>query len=169
MKDSGSNPPSSILPVTQSRWHFQVTFTRNRTGDLFNKYFLSVVSGLGGGVVSGLGLVFGVDGGTFVFDISDITVVVVSGVGHGLDTAVGKSNLVRAGHGLAVSGLLGVEVGTGIFIGNTVLESIGLRGLVVVGGGWLVGGGGSVGGGSSGDGGHSGDDDSKDGKTKHVE
>ena len=55
----------------------------------------------GGGVVFGGrgGVVrfgFGVDGDTFVFDISDITVVVVSGVGHSLDTAIGKSNLVRS-------------------------------------------------------------------------
>ena len=54
----------------------------------------------GGGVVWGWGRVvrfgFGVDRDTFVFDISDITVVVISGVGHSLDTAIGKSNLVRS-------------------------------------------------------------------------
>ena len=58
-----------------------------------------MVSGLGGGVVSGLGFVFGgirVVSFTGVADISDITVVVVSGVGHSLDTAIGKSNLVRS-------------------------------------------------------------------------
>ena len=42
-----------------------------------------------------LGLVFWVDWGTFVFDISDETVVVISGVGHNLDTAVGKVNSVN--------------------------------------------------------------------------
>ena len=52
-----------------------------------------VVFGGRGGVVR---FGFGVDGDTFVFDISDITVVVVSGVGHSLDTAIGKSNLVRS-------------------------------------------------------------------------
>ena len=51
-----------------------------------------VFGGRGGVVRFG----FGVDGDTFVFDISDITVVVVSGVGHSLDTAIGKSNLVRS-------------------------------------------------------------------------
>ena len=81
-----------------------------------------MVSGLGGGVV-GLGFVLGVDGGTFVFDISDVTVVVVSGVGDGLDTTIGKSNLVRSGDSLAVGGFLGVEVGARVVIGNSVLES----------------------------------------------
>jgi hypothetical protein len=53
-----------------------------------------MVGGFGGSVISWLGLVLGVDWGTFVADISDITVVVVSGVGHGLDTTVGKGNLL---------------------------------------------------------------------------
>ena len=64
--------------------------------------FLSVVGGFGGGVVSGLGFVLGVDGGTFVFDISDVTVVVVGGVGDGLDPAVGKVHGVGAGHDLDI-------------------------------------------------------------------
>lgn len=112
-----------------------------------------MVGGFGGGVVSGLGFVLGVDGGTFVFDISDVTVVVVGGVGHGLDTTIGKSHLVRSGDSLAVSGFLSVEVGSRVVIGNSVLESIGLGGLVFVGGGVVgrgIGGGGVVGGGGSG-------------------
>ena len=52
-------------------------------------HFLGMISGLGGGVVR-LGL--RVDGDTFVADISNITVVVISGVGDGLDTTIGKSN-----------------------------------------------------------------------------
>ena len=77
-------------------------------------------------MVSGLGFVLGVDGGTFVFDISDVTVVVVSGVGDGLDTTIGKSNLVRSGDSLAVGGFLGVEVGARVVIGNSVLVGEGL-------------------------------------------
>ena len=84
-------------------------------------------------MVSGLGFVLGVDGGTFVFDISDVTVVVVSGVGDGLDTTIGKSNLVRSGDSLAVGGFLGVEVGARVVIGNSVLESVGFGGFVVMG------------------------------------
>ena len=52
-------------------------------------HFLGMISGLGGGVVR-LGL--RVDGDTFVFDISNITIVVISSVGDGLDTTIGKSN-----------------------------------------------------------------------------
>ena len=72
----------------------------------------------------------GVDGDTFVADISDITVVVISGVGDGLDTTIGKSNLVRSSDDFAISGLLSVEFGSGVVIGNTVLESIRLGGFI---------------------------------------
>ena len=51
---------------------------------------------IAGGRGSMVRLGLGVDGDTFVFDISDITVVVISGVGNGLDTTIGKSNLVRS-------------------------------------------------------------------------
>jgi hypothetical protein len=99
----------------------------------------------GGGVVFGGrgGVVrfgFGVDGDTFVFDISDITVVVVSGVGHSLDTAIGKSNLVRSRDSFAVSGFLGVEVSSGVVILDSVLESVWFWGFIVMrsGGGGMV-------------------------------
>ena len=50
-----------------------------------------------GGLVLGLGLVgglvLGVDGLAGVGDVSDVAVVVVGGVSHGLDTAVGKVDL----------------------------------------------------------------------------
>ncbi len=60
--------------------------------------------GVGGGVLGGRGvvgsggslvggLVLGVDGGAVVLDVSDVAVVVVGGVGDGLDTAVGKVDL----------------------------------------------------------------------------
>jgi hypothetical protein len=35
-----------------------------------------------------------VDGGSFVFDVSNITVIMISSIGNGLDTTVGKGNLV---------------------------------------------------------------------------
>ena len=96
--------------------------------------FLGVV-GSGGRGISGGGLVgrgrgirlsLGVDGGTLVGNLGDVTVVVVSGVGHGLDSAIGKSNLVGS---LDVSGGIGVlgslEVSLGVVVSDTVLESIG--------------------------------------------
>jgi len=68
-------------------------------------------------------LSFWVDWGTFVFDISDESVVVVSGVGDSLDTSVGKVDLVRSSGYLAIRGFLGVEVSLGVVISNSVLES----------------------------------------------
>ena len=88
-----------------------------------------VISRFGGWVVR-LGL--RVDWSAFIFDIGNKTVVVISSVGHSLDTAIGKSNLVRSRNGFAVSGLLSVEFGSGVVIGNTVLESIRLGGLIGV-------------------------------------
>ena len=43
--------------------------------------------------------VFGVVGFTFICNISNKTVVMVSSIGHSLDTAIRKSNLVRSGDG----------------------------------------------------------------------
>ena len=124
-----------------------------------------VISRFGGRVVR-LGL--GVDRGAFVFDISNITVVVISGVGHSLDTAIGKSNLVRSRNGFAVSGLLSVEFGSRVFIGDTVCESIRLRGLIVVRS-WGIGGDRGVVGswGSSGKSGGNSHDGGEDGKGIH--
>ena len=92
--------------------------------------FLGVVGSGGRGIGWG-GLVWlslGVDGGTFIGDLSDVSVVVVGGVGNGLDSAVGKGNLVGS---LDITGGIGVlsslEVSLGVVIGNTVLESIGGR------------------------------------------
>ena len=82
-----------------------------------------------GGRVVRLGL--RVDRGTFIFDISDISVVVISGVGHGLDTAIGKSNLVRSRNNFAISSLLSIEFGARVVIGNTILESIGFGAFIV--------------------------------------
>ena len=102
--------------------------------------------------VSILGL-RGVDGGTLVGDISDESVVVVSGVGGGLDSAVGKSDH-EASDNLALSilalGLL--EVSLAVVISNSVF--VGERlGSQLLGG---IGGGCAIGWGSSGDGGGNG-------------
>ena len=55
----------------------------------------------GGSGLVGLGFVLGVDSLAFVFDISDIAVVVISSVGHSLDTAIRKGNSVRSRDGFA--------------------------------------------------------------------
>merc|ERR1711997_1180735 len=91
---------------------------------------------LGGRLVSWgwvvwLGLILRVDGLALVLDVSDVAVVVIGGVGDGLDTAIGKVDLVGSGHGLTVSSLLGVEVGAGVVVGNAVLESVWLGGMVI--------------------------------------
>ena len=52
-----------------------------------------------GGRVVWLRLIFGVDSFASVFDISNVSVVVISSVGHSLDTAIRKSNLVRSSDG----------------------------------------------------------------------
>merc|ERR1712129_83395 len=140
---------------------------------LINRNFLGMVGGFWGvfgGCVVRLGL--GVDRGAFVTDISNITVVMISSVGHGLDTAIGKSNLVRSSNDFAISSLLSVKLSTGVSIGNTVLESIRLWGLIVVGGsmvgcwgmvwGWC-----SISWGSSGEGDGNSHEGSKGSKAKH--
>ena len=91
--------------------------------------FLSVDGGgsvFGGGLGGVFGL-FGVVGDTFVFHISDESVLVVSGVGNGLDTTVGEVDAVRALEvAVVVLGLGFLEVGTRVVIGNTVLVGEGL-------------------------------------------
>ena len=54
------------------------------------------VFGWGGSVcgLGSIGLLLGVDGGTFVFDISNETVVVISSVGDDLNATVGKVDTV---------------------------------------------------------------------------
>ena len=123
-------------------------------------------------------LVFWVNCFTGVSNVGNVSTISIriSGVGDGLDTAIGKSHLVGSGNGLAVSGLLGVEFGAGVVIGNTVLESIRLGGLIVVRGlggrvvgSWGIGGGRGVVGswGSSGESHGGGNDGGEDGKVMH--
>ena len=67
---------------------------------------------IGGGRGWFVGLGFGVHWDSFISDLSDISVVVVSGVLDVLGTAVGKSNGVRSGDNtLTVGSLSSVEVG----------------------------------------------------------
>ena len=78
--------------------------------------------------VSLLGL-WGVDGGSLVGDISDESVVVISGVGGGLDSAIGKSNHEATGDktvGILCFCLL--EVGLAVVISHSVLVSVRLGG-----------------------------------------
>ncbi len=83
-----------------------------------------VVGGLG--VVSRLGLIDGVLGLTLVLDISDIArVAILNVVGHNLGAAVGKGNTVAAVGGIAITGLVGIEVNVGVAVLNSVLEVVG--------------------------------------------
>ena len=101
--------------------------------------------------VSLLGL-RGVDGGSLVGDISDESVLVISSVGGGLDSAVRKSNHEATGNdtvGILCFCLL--EVGLAVVISDSVLVGVGLRGelLLLVGGGLVVSRGRGIGGGGS--------------------
>ena len=101
------------------------------------------------GVSTGRGR--GVDSLTRVGNLSDVAVGVVSGVGDGLDPAVGEGDGVGAtDNTVGISGLSGVEVGLGVVIGNTVGVGVRLRELLhhLDNRGSVVGGGGSVGRGS---------------------
>lgn len=95
---------------------------------------------------------FGVHSSSFVFDISDEAIFVISLVGDNLDTAIGKVDTVRTLEVAVVVLSFGLfEVGTRVVIGNTVLVGEGLRGQLFffVGGGVIGSGGGFVGGGGS--------------------
>ena len=101
--------------------------------------------GRGSMTVSLLGL-RGVDGSSLVCDISNETVDMVSGVGGGLDSAVGKSNHEATGNdtvGILCFCLL--EVGLAVVISNSVLVSIRLGGKLLR----SIGSRGSIGGRSS--------------------
>ena len=75
----------------------------------------------------------GVDGLSRVGHVSNKAVGVVSVVGDGLDPAVGKRNSVRAtNNAVGIARLLGVEVGLGVVVRDTIGEGVGLRGLLGV-------------------------------------
>ena len=75
----------------------------------------------------------GVDGLSRVGDVSNKAVGVVSVVGDGLDPAIGKRNSVRAtDNAVGIARLLGVEVGLGVVVRDTIGEGVGLWGLLGV-------------------------------------
>jgi len=102
------------------------------------------VVGRGGMSVSFLGL-WGVDSSSGVGDLSYESVVMISGVGGGLDTTVGKSDGERSSNiSFGILGLGLVEVGLAVVIGYSVFIGVWLRGkfdLLVRGGvvGWRRG------------------------------
>ena len=101
---------------------------------------------VGWGVSVSLLWLWWVDWGSLVCDISDESVDVVSGVGGGLDSAVGKSNHEATGNdtvGILCFCLL--EVGLAVVISDSVLISVWLRGELLLN----IWGGGAIGGWSS--------------------
>ena len=104
------------------------------------------------GSVSALGC-RGVLSLSLVFDISDESTVVISGVGHDLGTTVGEGHAVfTVDNTFGVLGFRLVEAGARVVILDSVLVGERLRGqfLNFVGSGVVRGGGGFVGGGSVG-------------------
>ena len=86
------------------------------------------IGGLSGGIRLGLR----VDRNSLIGDISDISVVVVSGVLDVLGPAIRKSNSVFSGHSsVGIRGLSGVEGSLGVIISNSVGERVGFRGLLL--------------------------------------
>ena len=101
---------------------------------------LCMVSSLGG-TVSTSGL-WGVDGGSLVGNIGDESVVVIGGVGGGLDPTVGKSDHERSGN--VSGGILGLgflEVGLAVVVIDSILigEGLGSKLLLLVRSGWSIG------------------------------
>ncbi len=90
----------------------------------------------------------GVDGGTLIGDLSDETVVVVGGVGGGLDSAVGEGDHERSLHiTLGILGLGLLEVGLGVVVVDAILVGERLGGKLLLG----IGSGSAIGGGTSGE------------------
>ena len=101
---------------------------------------LCVVSRLGGTVSTG-GL-WGVDGGSLVGNIGNESVVVIGGVGGGLDPTVRKSDHERSGN--VSGGILGLgllEVGLAVVVVDSVLvgKRLGSKLLLLVRSGCSIG------------------------------
>merc|ERR1719312_1604845 len=81
-------------------------------------------------------------GNALVLDVSDVSAVAigVSSVVDNLGAAIRKGNGVGASHGLGVGSLLLGKVGARVVVMDTVLESVGLGGLIIAAmvGGWGV-------------------------------
>merc|ERR1719211_204003 len=97
----------------------------------------------GGGVV---GLVLGVDSGSFIGDFSNISIISISGISNMLGTTIGKSNRVRTNSiSVTSTGLSSIEGSLGVVISYGVFKGVGLswaiigsRGSGMVGRGRLV-------------------------------
>ena len=87
------------------------------------------IGGLSGGIRLGLR----VDRNSLIGDISNISVVVVSGVLDVLGPAIRKSDSVFSGHSsVGIRGLSGIEGSLGIIISNSVGERVGFNGLLLI-------------------------------------
>jgi len=95
---------------------------------------------------------WGVDRGTLIRNLSNKSIVVVSSVGGGLDSAIRKSNLERASNfALGILSLSLLEVVLRVVINYSIFISKWLRGelLLLVDRSWVVGSRGSIGWGAS--------------------
>jgi len=109
--------------------------------DRFGSIGSGVVDGFGGVVGSGFGMVRFVMGFSFVFDISNVSVFVVSSVGHNLGPTVGKGHAVFTMHNtVVILSFLLAEISAGVFILDSVFISKRPRGQLVFGGGMIRGG-----------------------------
>jgi len=108
-----------------------------------------------------------VDRGALIGDLSDETVLMVSGVGGGLDSAVGKGDGERSSYvSISVLGFSLLEVGLGVVISNAVFIGERLRGEFL---NWGIGGGGSISWGSSRDGSSHSDESRGEDDLVHVD
>ena len=99
------------------------------------------VMGFGGVMGSGSGVIRLVMGFSFVFDISDVSVFVVSSVSHDLGPTVGKGHAVFTMHNtVVILSFLLAEIGTGVFILDSIFIGEGAGGQLVFGGGMIRGG-----------------------------
>merc|ERR1719211_916360 len=83
----------------------------------------------GGGVV---GLVLGVDSGSFIGDFSNISIISISGISNMLGTTIGKSNRVRTNSiSVTSTGLSSIEGSLGVVISYGIFKSVGLSGAII--------------------------------------
>jgi hypothetical protein len=109
------------------------------------------------------GFVFGVDSFTGVSDISDISGVTVSnGVSYGLDTTIGKGDMVFTVGGITITSFVGTEIGSGVIISNGVSVIVSGGYISVCWGSWVVWGWGIRGSRGGKGGGHEGRDGNED-------
>merc|ERR1711931_461443 len=125
-----------------------------------------VSDNMGSMSISSLGFLR-VDRGALIGDLSDETVLVVSGVLGGLDSAVGKGDGERSSY--VTGSILGfslLEVGLGVVISNAIFIGERLRGEFL---NWGIGGGGSISWGSSRDGSSHSDESRGEDDLVHVD